>query len=168
LSKKNWFFYGLIALMVLATDQITKYLIMTRLSVGGTVDVFPHFFRIVSVRNKGIVFGLFSQGSVQNSQWIFIGFTVAAMAAIIVYSERKKISGSLEFYPLALILGGAAGNLVDRILRGRVIDFLDFSIRDRHWPAFNVADSGIVIGVTILLIQQWIEEKNQKRASVGQ
>ena len=88
------------------------------------------------------------------------------MLGILYYSYRKKVDQSPEFYPLALILGGATGNLLDRIEHGRVIDFLDFYIKDYHWPAFNLADSGIVIGVSLLLLLQWREDKNHKRASI--
>lgn len=111
------------------------------------------------------MFGLFSQGETQSHQGGFILFTLLAIVALLYYSQRKKAADSSEFYPLALILGGATGNLVDRILHGRVIDFLDFYIRDHHWPAFNIADSGIVVGVGILLLLQWEEERKQKRAS---
>lgn len=160
--------YGLISIVVLLTDQATKYLVMSRLPLGTENTVIPHFFRIVSVRNPGIVFGLFSRNHARGHQLVIIIFTIVAMVAILVYSERKKRAHSPEFYPLALILGGAAGNLLDRLFHGRVVDFLDFFIQDHHWPAFNVADSGIVVGVTLLLILQWVEEKKQKRETVGQ
>lgn len=141
---------------------------MSRLSLGTEIEVIPHFFRVVSVRNPGIVFGLFSQNHARSHQMIIIIFTVVAMAAILVYSKRRKRAKSPEFYPLGLILGGAASNLLDRIFHGRVVDFLDFYIQNHHWYTFNVADSGIVIGVSLLLILQWVEGKKQKRVTFGQ
>lgn len=163
--KKSWVAYGLLSAIILLADQVTKYLVMTQMAVGTAKDIIPHFFRVVSVRNAGIVFGLFSQGLAQNNQKVFIVFTIIAMGAIVVYSNRKKNTESSDFYPLALILGGAAGNLLDRLIHGRVVDFLDFYIHGYHWPAFNIADSGIVIGVSLLLLFQLFEEKRQKRAS---
>ena len=164
--KKSWLLYGIVGAGLLALDQATKYLVLTKLPLGTETDVVPHFFRIVSVRNTGIVFGLFSQGETQSHQGGFILFTLLAIVAVLYYSQRKKAADSSEFYPLALILGGATGNLVDRILHGRVIDFLDFYIRGHHWPAFNIADSGIVVGVGLLLLLQWEEERKQKRVSL--
>ncbi|MCL4551998.1 MAG: signal peptidase II [Candidatus Marsarchaeota archaeon] len=149
-----------------ALDQATKYLVLSKIPIGTDTDVIPHFFRIVSVRNTGIVFGLFSQSQNESHQGGFILFTALALFAILYYSHKKKVTESREFYPLALILGGATGNLLDRILHGRVIDFLDFYVGDYHWPAFNIADSGIVIGVGLLLFLQWGEERKQKRAPV--
>ncbi len=157
----------MIASALFAIDQATKQLVLTSLPVGADRDVIPHFFRVVSVRNTGIVFGLFSQRENASHQTGFILFTIIAMMGILYYSFRKKTLGSPEFYPLALILGGASGNLLDRILHGRVIDFLDFYIQDYHWPAFNIADSGIVVGVGLLLLLQWTEDKKQKRAAIG-
>jgi signal peptidase II len=165
LTKNSWSVYGLIVFGILLADQLSKYLVMTRLTLGTAIDVIPHFFRIISVRNTGIVFGLFSHNSAQSHQSVFIVFTLLAIGAIVFYSYRKIRSGSPDFYPLALILGGATGNLADRFIHGKVVDFLDFYIRSYHWPAFNIADSGIVVGVSLLLLFQWYEEKKQNRAS---
>lgn len=164
--KNSWLFYGLTGAGLFALDQATKYYVLSKIPIGTDTDVIPHFFRIVSVRNTGIVFGLFSQTQNESHQGGFILFTALALFAILYYSHKKKVTGSPEFYPLALILGGASGNLLDRILHGRVIDFLDFYVRDYHWPAFNIADSGIVVGVGLLLFLQWGEEQKQKRATV--
>lgn len=149
-----WRFYALIAVGVFILDQATKYAIHRLLFEGEQLTVFPHFFHIVSIRNTGIVFGLFQDPNGWIHRLIFIILTIAAAILILYYSSRKKEVGGGEFYPLALILGGAIGNLSDRILKGRVVDFLDFSFHGHHWPAFNVADSAIVIGVSILLVSQ--------------
>ncbi len=140
-------------------DQLTKSLVQSRLDLFSSVQLIPHFFRIVSVRNTGIVFGLLSGRGEGGHQGFLIVFTILAMLAILFYSRKKLQQGALEVYPLALILGGAAGNLFDRIEHGRVIDFLDFYIGNAHWPAFNIADSCIVVGVGSLLFLQWREEK---------
>ncbi len=161
MAKNSWIIYALVAVSVFIIDQVTKFFVMARVPVGSLVDVIPHFFRIISVRNTGIVFGLFSQGPARTTQTMFIVFTIAAMATILLYSHRKRSASTPEFYALALILGGALGNLLDRILHGRVVDFLDFYIRGYHWYTFNIADSGIVTGVFLLLIIQWIEGRKQ-------
>ncbi len=149
-----WRYYALIVIGVFGLDQITKYAIHRYLFEGESLPVIPHFFSIVSVRNTGIVFGLFQDPNGWIHRLVFIILTIAAATLILYYSSKKKEVGEGDFYPLALILGGAFGNLSDRILKGRVVDFLDFSFHGHHWPAFNVADSAIVIGVFILLLSQ--------------
>lgn len=149
-----WRFYILIVLGIFGLDQATKYAIHRFLFEGESLSVIPHFFNIVSIRNTGIVFGLFQDPDGWIHRLIFIFLTIAAAILILYYSSKKREVGEGEFYPLALILGGAIGNLSDRILKGRVVDFLDFSFHGHHWPAFNVADSAIVIGVSILLVSQ--------------
>ncbi|MHB8422921.1 MAG: signal peptidase II [Leptospirales bacterium] len=163
MAKKSWVIYALVAVSVFIIDQVTKFLVMSRVPVGSWVDVIPHFFRVISIRNTGIVFGLFSQGPARTTQTVFIVFTIAAMVIILLYSHRKRSVRTPEFYVLALILGGALGNLLDRILHGRVVDFLDFYVRGYHWYTFNIADTGIVTGVFLLLIIQWIEGRKQNR-----
>ncbi len=132
-----------------------------------SIQLIPHFFRIVSVRNTGIVFGLFS-GSEKGAREVFlIGFTLLAMGAILLYSAKKGKEKLPDIYPLAMILGGAAGNLSDRVRQGRVVDFLDFYVGNAHWPAFNIADSAIVVGVGTLLILQWRDERHKTGSPAG-
>ena len=132
-----------------------------------SIQLIPHFFRIVSVRNTGIVFGLFS-GSEKGAREVFlIGFTLLAMGAILLYSAKKGKEKLPDIYPLAMILGGAAGNLLDRVRQGRVVDFLDFYVGNAHWPAFNIADSAIVVGVGTLLILQWRDERHKTGSPAG-
>jgi signal peptidase II len=149
--KFSWWIYILIAATVFLLDQLTKNWIHQSLFPGEAIVVIPHFFQIVSVRNTGIVFGMF-QGDGENlHRMILVGVTVAAAAGIIYYSSRRRRERGFEFLPLALVLGGALGNLSDRVLGGRVVDFLDFQVAGHHWPAFNIADSAIVIGVSLLV-----------------
>ena len=134
---------ALIVLAIIALDQITKYLIVNSLSPYDSIEIFP-FLHIVNVRNTGAAFGSFkSLGS--------SFFMIIAVAAIIfiVYLLMKRVYNTLG---LSLILGGAVGNLIDRILFGQVVDFIDFSIGSYHWPAFNVADSSLTVGIIIILV----------------
>jgi len=134
---------ALIVFAIIAFDQITKYLIVNSLSLYDSIEVFP-FLHIVNVRNTGAAFGSFkSLGS--------SFFIIVAVAAIgfVLYLLMKR---TYNTFGLSLILGGAVGNLIDRILYGQVVDFVDFSIGSYHWPAFNVADSALTVGIILILL----------------
>jgi signal peptidase II len=156
----KWTFYFLLVFLVFGLDQITKRMILDRFFEGETLTVIPHFFHVVSIRNTGIVFGLFQDPDGWSHRLVFIVLTIAAVALILYYSYRRKRECGLDFYPLSIILGGALGNLSDRILKGRVVDFLDFSFHGHHWPAFNIADSAIVMGVVFLLLIQFTAQND--------
>jgi signal peptidase II len=137
---------------VLALDRLTKWLIETRMSFLDTYRVIPGFFDIVRSENRGVAFGLFNDS---NSEWRTTLLALLAIAAVIGVSIvlwRPDRLDRTSRWGFALILGGAAGNVVDRILWGRVTDFLLFYIRDYQWPAFNVADSAIVVGSSLLAL----------------
>ncbi len=133
-----------IASIVLALDVITKKLILTNLKPHDVIDILP-FLRIVLVKNTGAAFGLFS--SLGNT--FFLVITILAIVFIIVYIS--KLPKGLELYALSLILGGAIGNFIDRATLGEVTDFIDFFVGTWHWPAFNVADSALTVGITIFI-----------------
>jgi signal peptidase II len=133
---------ALIVFAIIVLDQITKYLIVNSLSLYDSIEVFS-FLHIVNVRNTGAAFGSFK--SLGSSFFILV-----AVAAIgfVVYLLMKR---TYNTFGLSLILGGAVGNLIDRVLYGQVVDFIDFSIGSYHWPAFNVADSALTVGIAIIL-----------------
>jgi signal peptidase II len=114
--------------------------------------VIPGFFDIVRAQNRGVAFGLLNESKFQwrTSLLVLVSIVAVVVVGAIIWKARQIDPLSLWGY--ALILGGAAGNLYDRILSGRVTDFLDFYIRDYHWPAFNVADSALVVGCGLLLL----------------
>ncbi len=142
----------LLAGVVIIADQVTKYWVMAALVVGEHVSV-TSFFNLVLVFNSGAAFSfLASAGGWQ--RWIFIALALVISAWIIVLLY-KHAAERLMSCALALILGGALGNVVDRFVHGAVLDFLDFYINDWHWPAFNVADSAITLGVSLLLWTQF-------------
>jgi len=142
----------LLAGFVLLLDQATKAVIVARFSGYTVVPVIPGFFRLVRVENTGMAFGLFSDSSSPLAFWLLtlVSATVLGVVAFLLWKDST--SSSLGGLALAVILGGAAGNVVDRLARGKVIDFLDFYIGRHHWPAFNLADSAIVIGAVLLLL----------------
>jgi signal peptidase II len=128
------------ALALLAADQVSKYLVFNQLPVGETIPIVSHIFHLTAVRNTGIAFGLFQQHP--GFLTALIGFCVILLC---FFSYPMTRTHSLEKIAYGLILGGAIGNFVDRMRFGWVIDFLDF----RVWPVFNLADSGITIGVIL-------------------
>ncbi|SIS44085.1 signal peptidase II [Kroppenstedtia eburnea] len=139
------FRYIFVALVILVLDQWTKWLVVHKMDLYQTIPLWEGVFHITSHRNRGAAFGI-----LENQQWLFIVVTVLVVVGILVYLARLKESQPLMSWSLALILGGALGNLLDRIRLGEVVDFLDF--RWIHYPIFNVADSAIVIGVGIMLL----------------
>jgi signal peptidase II len=128
--------------LILVLDQVTKHLVVTYLFPSGMIPLLP-FLNLVYVENVGSAFGLFK--SLGNTFFVVISFAaMAAVAAIMVREASHRLSFSL-------VLGGAAGNLVDRLVRGYVVDFLDVYVGRFHWPSFNVADSALTVGIIVLL-----------------
>jgi signal peptidase II len=147
----RWKAFGAAA-AVFALDRLTKALIVSRFSFFDTYKVIPGFFEIVRSQNRGVAFGIFNDST---SEWRTTMLVVASLAAVVVISvmlwNARKLD-RLSLWGLALILGGAAGNVFDRIVSGHVTDFLLFYIRDYQWPAFNMADSAIVVGSGLLML----------------
>ena len=136
-----------IILSVILIDQLTKYGFFALVDEnGGTIEVLP-FFNLVKVYNTGVSFGM--GGSVENSHLIFslLALAIVAVLCYFLFKEENK----WHAYAYSLIIGGAIGNIIDRVLIGGVMDFLDFHAYGYHWPAFNVADSTIFIGVAVLI-----------------
>lgn len=141
----------LVALMV-ALDQYTKHLILADWQVGDTVAVIPGFFSLTYVRNRGGAFGLMADLPEAWRVGFFVAFavlTVAGLSWMLRETPREDVAQRLA---LTGVIGGAIGNLYDRVRYGEVVDFLDVYVRDWHWPAFNVADSFITCGVILLVL----------------
>lgn len=154
--------YTLLVLAVLGLDQLTKYWIMATMHLYEVQEVIPGLFNLVYVTNKGAAFSMFASIDSPVRHYFFI--SVNSLAAIGLTIAAFKMRAQQVFYVIsfALIASGAVGNLVDRIRFGAVIDFLDFYIGSYHWPAFNVADSSICVGVAILFVLNILEIKNEK------
>jgi signal peptidase II len=144
--------YAVVSASVLALDQITKWLVTRSLSLHSSVPVVPDLFHLTLVTNRGALFGVFHDLSDPYRSVLFTLVPVLAIALILFFQIRTALEDTLAHAGLALILGGAFGNLIDRVRFGHVIDFLDVFIGDHHWPAFNVADSSICIGVSLLVL----------------
>ncbi|MBI2140211.1 signal peptidase II [Candidatus Woesearchaeota archaeon] len=143
-DRKTIWLFG-ISFAIFIFDRITKSLVLEKLSEHQSVPVLKGIFHITSVQNTGASFGLLS-----GSNSILLGIS-ALVAALIIFHRNKIIQEKSLFLPFGLILGGALGNIFDRIFFGYVIDFLDF----RVWPVFNIADSAITIGAVLLAWQLW-------------
>src|SRR3982751_188970 len=143
--------YGLAGL-VIALDRVTKVIIESKLSFFDQYRVIPGFFDIVRSQNRGVAFGIFNDST---SEWrttllVIASILAVAMVTVMLWNAHKLDRYSL--WGLSLILGGAAGNVFDRIMSGHVTDFLLFYIGEHQWPTFNVADSAIVVGSGLLLM----------------
>ncbi|MFD0715158.1 signal peptidase II [Paenibacillus sp. GCM10027626] len=164
------FYYYWIALFVFAIDFVTKKIIETQLELNEQIEVLGGFFVITSHRNKGAAFGI-----LQEQTTFFIIVTSLVVAGIIWYIQKNRQHGSkLLLIGLGLVLGGAFGNFLDRALYGEVVDFLQFTFGTYVYPIFNLADSGIVIGVAMILLDSLLAirresgDKNGKNNENGQ
>lgn len=134
------------ALGVVILDQISKAMVSGALRVHESVPVIHGFFNLVHVRNRGMAFGLMSRSHADAAFWFLVGASCIAIALLLFWFSRLKGDDTRMTLGLSLILGGAIGNLIDRIRFREVVDFLDLFWRSYHWPAFNVADAAITVG----------------------
>ncbi|HKW36939.1 MAG TPA: signal peptidase II [Burkholderiales bacterium] len=155
-----WRWFALAALVVLA-DQATKALVLARFAVGERFDLAP-FFSLVLVYNQGAAFSFLSDAGGWQKP-LLIAFAVGAAALVSVMIVRRPRE-RLLCTGLALILGGALGNVIDRLRFGQVVDFLDAHAGGYHWPAFNVADSAITIGAVLLILEGFVQRERRARA----
>jgi signal peptidase II len=143
----------LIAIAVVALDRWSKRLVAARIPLYRHIDVIHGFFRLTHTENTGAAFSLFADSTSHFRTALLIGFSVAAILVVIAVLWSQKRALTLTGIALSMILGGAAGNLWDRIARGRVIDFLLVYYKHYQWPVFNLADSAIVVGALLLVIE---------------
>ena len=156
--KRDYLLFAVIALVILFLDQASKWLVLTYVEPHRILPIIPGFFNVVLVKNRGMAFGLLGQTRSGFYCYLLVAATLGAMGAILFIFLWIKERLAWMTVGLSLVLGGAAGNLMDRLRLGHVIDFLDFSIKGYHWPAFNVADSAVTVG-TLWLLLHIIREK---------
>jgi len=142
---------ALIAGLIVLLDQISKAIVVSRLALYASVKVIPGFFDITFVLNPGGAFGFLAGQHSGLRHIFFLGVSSLAICFILVLYRKVSPTHRMLSLAFAFILGGAAGNLIDRIRFGRVVDFLDFHYGSYHWPAFNVADSAITVGMIIFV-----------------
>jgi signal peptidase II len=149
-----------IAAIIIAVDQISKmYLIDLMARYPSGIEV-TSFFNLVMVWNRGVSFGMFAGDDVR---WILVG--VAVIISIVVFFWLRKATNKLLAIGLGLVLGGAIGNIIDRVRFGAVADFFDFDLIFMRWPAFNVADMAIVVGVIVILLENLFQGRNSDKLS---
>src|ERR1043166_775854 len=145
--------YAILVVLTLLLDRWTKSLIQTRFTLNESASVIDGLLNITYVRNTGVAFGIFSSISSPAKSILLSLFTAIAAVVVVVYSVRSPVRNRMLQVALGFILGGALGNLYDRISFGYVIYFLELYVRSYHWPAFNVADSAISTGVVLLAFE---------------
>jgi len=156
--------FYLIAVAIILLDQATKRVIVGTLRLGQGLPIVPGFFDLVLVLNPGAAFSFLATlpDSVRNP--FFITISVTAVILILVYRTRHLQQHELASLSLALVLGGAIGNLIDRLRYGMVVDFLLVHVYEYHWPAFNVADSAISVGVTLMVLEMVLEWRRERKS----
>ena len=150
--KRDYLLFIVPALTILLLDQISKWLVINHLDPHQILSIIPGFFNIVLVKNRGMAFGIFSQTRSGFYYYFLIATTIAATGVILFFFYWTKRNQKWLTVGLSFILGGAMGNLIDRVRFGYVIDFLDFFLKGYHWHTFNVADSAVTVGTFWLLI----------------
>ena len=158
--KTRYFLAFFLATLLL--DQLSKQLVIAEIYYGDVIPVVRGFFDLTHVRNPGGAFSFFAHGGLPARMAFFLGTTSLAIVLLLVFFRRLEPDARLASLALGSILGGAVGNLVDRMLYLEVIDFLDFHVGAYTWPTFNLADSFIVVGVGILLVEIFLGEGEAK------
>ena len=159
--------YFLILLALLGLDQLTKQLIVSSMQMYETHQIIPGFFNLVYVTNKGAAFSMLASVDSPWRHYFFVSVNADAFVGLSIAAWKMAGQHLLYRVSFAFIAAGAVGNLIDRLRYGAVVDFLDFYIADYHWPAFNIADSSICIGVAVLFVLNIIEMKKEKRRSTA-
>jgi signal peptidase II len=163
MKRKYWvlliFCFGILLL-----DQWTKYVVVQKLTLYHRIEIIQGFFNLTHVRNTGGAFGIFGGERGGLGSVLFIIVSLIAIGCVFFLLVKIKENEEMLALPFSLILGGAIGNLIDRLQYGEVVDFLDFYLSTYHWPAFNVADSAICIGIGLLALELLIWDKKKKRS----
>lgn len=158
---------GLSAFLLLA-DRLTKIWVTAHVPMGGGIPVIPRVLRITHWTNDGAAFSMFADSASPHTvRWVLIGFSLLAAVAVLVAMIRLGNRLTLTTVALALILAGALGNVHDRIAYGSVVDFIEVHIFTYHWPDFNVADSSIVVGACLLMLDSLIPRKSDEEQPAG-
>lgn len=149
--------------LVIILDQVSKWVMVSWLSLYETVAVIP-YFNLTMAHNTGAAFS-FLAGAGGWQRWFFIGLASVISVALFIWLKKLNTQAKLEAISISLILGGAIGNVIDRIYFGYVIDFIDVYVGTYHWPAFNIADSAIVVGAALLIIDSFRSESKSEQES---
>jgi signal peptidase II len=151
-----------LAALVLLADQATKWLVLQTMPLGDVIPI-TDFFNLVHVRNPGAAFSFLADAGGWQ-RWLFAVFAIG-VSALLIFMMRRAPEQRLFCFAAALVIGGAIGNLIDRLVFGEVIDFLDFHWQGWHWPAFNIADSGITVGAFLIIADEFLRMRKPREAT---
>jgi signal peptidase II len=149
--------------LVVAGDQLTKAWITANFGMFQTREIIPGLFNLTYLTNRGAAFGFLNGDHGSWRHAFFVGVALVAMVMMVFLLRQMQKEGKRFVVAIALIFGGAVGNLIDRLRLGAVVDFLDVYWADYHWPAFNVADSAITVGVTIFLVAHLLQFRREHK-----
>jgi signal peptidase II len=150
--------YYVLTLLVILLDQWTKWLIVASMEIGESVKVIDDIFHITSHRNRGAAWGM-----LEGQFWLFYIITAVVVVALVYFMQTEAKGKPLMKTSLAILLGGAIGNFIDRLFRGEVVDFIQTFIFGYHFPIFNIADAALTIGVLLLFGAMFIEDRKGKK-----
>lgn len=148
----------ILSIIFIIIDQVSKIIVVNNLTNNKSIEVIKSFFYLTYTNNKGAAFSILTGRRI-----LLILVALIVIGVLIYYVRKNKIEGKVNKIALSLVIGGSIGNLIDRILRGAVVDFLDFKIFGYNYPIFNLADTFIVLGVFLLLISMFRKDKNNDR-----
>jgi len=149
-----------LTLLAIVLDQISKQMIVAQMELYQSIEVMP-FFNLFYVHNYGAAFSFLSDQAGWQ-RWFFTTVTTLISLGILYWLSKLKPSQTLLIIALSLVLGGALGNLYDRVMYGYVIDFIDWYVGDSHWPAFNIADASISLGAALLILDTFLNPENDQ------
>jgi len=161
--KRKYWVLLIVCFWILFVDQWTKHAVQQRLVLYQKVEVIQGFFNLVHVRNTGGAFGIFGGEKGGLSSWLFVIVSLVAIGSILFLFFRLKEDEKTLSLSLSLVVSGAIGNLIDRLRYGEVVDFLDFYLFSYHWPAFNIADSAICVGIGLMALELLIRDRKKLR-----
>jgi signal peptidase II len=156
--------YLALSAAIIILDIWTKALVLARIDLHESISVIPNFFQLVHVRNTGAAFGIGANASSRLVPLLLNVGAIAVFCVVVVYALRSAVTDRILQTGLHLILGGAIGNLLDRFRFGYVVDFVDVYVGNHHWPAFNVADSAICVGIALLFLDMRKKPESERAA----
>ena len=157
--RNKYIFLFVISSSLIVIDQYTKFMVTLHIPLSYSINVVEGFFNLTHVRNSGVAFGIFSEQNSELKPYLLIFVSIIAIIAILVIFHQTGKDKRMVQGALVLVFSGAIGNLIDRVLHKEVSDFIDIFFNNRHWPAFNVADACITIGVMLLAADLLVSSK---------
>ena len=157
--RNKYLFLFIISNALILIDQYTKFMVSLHIPLNYSVNVVAGFFNLTHIRNSGVAFGIFSEQNSELKPYLLIFVSIIAIIAILAIFHQTDREKKMVQTGLVLVFSGAIGNLIDRVLHKEVIDFIDIFFENQHWPAFNIADACITIGVMLLAVDMLVNSK---------